>query len=603
MASSRKTTKDYFKPAQAISRFLDDAKEEIQSIAIPVTSSGATNIEQAHVQDSSQSSDMFAMAQACCKELQSNLASGALCLEGDPWVKPRMQEQSSAKEQATSTVSETSFQHSIFVWSPEHLLPGFKMACPTCRVATDNSEWTRPRVLHGLTQINFYLTRKYSCFNCGTGKSKAAGARHKPRKTFVADAPDVLEQLPLSLAALHNLVDSGKIICEPTVLDFIRALATKTSWSGIAEALNELKGRSLQACLQPRGAGLDTAAYQDDWDDFELPATYRLSDGWVRNTYVKDGHRRQAGRAAELATEKGDDILMVDWTKDAAARSGGTWLFNAMDSKRRILAFKLTNTSKPKEVEDILGSLAERGASPDVIYVDDECCGSWKDIVGRIWPQCEVRLDPFHAMRRLSETTSSTQHPWHSEFCGKLSNAIYTYDREVRTALESARLRQKLSRHIPRQDLLKHVPKRVENPERIIAAISSLLAEYKSRCHGAAGPLLTIDTENAWKCLRRHVSQGCLCDPSNVNLHESTGKQAVFGGEAFPILRSRRGSSALEGFHTHQKNWLGMLATHGKEAGTLLLEHGVAKWNRKRHRENVADINARGAGTVKRTCC
>ena len=146
----------------------------------------------------------------------------------------------------------------------------------------------------------------------------------------MADAQDVLEQLPPSLAALHNLVDSGKIICEPTVLDFIRALSTKTSWSGIAEALNELKGRSLQACLRARGA---PAGHQDNWDDFELPAPYRLSDGWVRNTYVKDGHRRQAGRAAELAAEKGDEILMLDWTKDAAARSGGTWLFNAMDSK------------------------------------------------------------------------------------------------------------------------------------------------------------------------------------------------------------------------------------------------------------------------------
>ena len=117
MATSHKTIKDYFKQAQTISHLLDHAKEESQSTAIPVTSSGATNIEQAHVQDFSQSNDMFAMAQACCKEIQSNLASGALCLEGDPWVKPRMQEPSSAKNrlrqqsarQVFSTVS--SFGH------------------------------------------------------------------------------------------------------------------------------------------------------------------------------------------------------------------------------------------------------------------------------------------------------------------------------------------------------------------------------------------------------------------------------------------------------------------------------------------------------------
>ena len=499
-------------------------------------------------------------------------------------------------------IDKASFQHGVFVWSPEHLLPGFKMTCPSCHAATGSSEWVRPRILHGVTQINYYLTCKYSCFNCVAGKSKAAGSRHKQRKTFMADARDVLDQLPPGLAAMHNLIDSGKIICEPTVLDFIRAMATKTSWSGIAEALNELKNRSLQKFLPARGAVLDPACQQDDFANFEIPPAYRLSDAWVRNTYVKDGHRRQVGRTAELATETGDDILMLDWTKDAAARSSGTWLFNAMDSKRRILAFKLTNTSKPKEVEDILDSLAKRGVSPQVVYVDEECCGSWQEITGRLWPQCQVRLDPFHAMRRLSETTSSTQHPWHSEFCGKLSNAIYTYDHEIRSNLECARLRQKLSSHIPRQDLLKHVPKRIENPERIITAISMLLAEYKCRCHAVAGPLLTADTENAWLCLQRHISQGCLCDPKGVSLHQATGKQSLFGGEAFPTLRSRRGSSALEGFHAHQKQWLGALATHGQEAGNLLLEDGVTRWNRKRHREETNDEDLPTSGVSKKIC-
>jgi len=46
-----------------------------------------------------------------------------------------------------------------------------------------------------------------------------------------------------------------------------------------------------------------------------------------------------------------------------------------------------------------------------------------------------------------------------------------------------------------------------------------------------------------------------------------------------------RGASALEGFHTHQKQWLGPLAHHSAEAGTALLADGALRWNRRRRNE------------------
>ena len=103
-------------------------------------------------------------------------------------------------------------------------------------------------------------------------------------------------------------------------------------------------------------------------------------------------------------------------------------MINAMDSKRKILAFKLRCTSKPHEVEAVLQDLRNRGVELQVVYVDDECCGAWSDIVHAMWPGCYVHVDPMHAMRRLTQTTTSPQHPWHSEFCGTLSNAFYTFD-------------------------------------------------------------------------------------------------------------------------------------------------------------------------------
>jgi len=582
MASPTRTIKDYFQGKQITQAVNDQASSE--DTAKPDDAGQIFN------HDVGQNGRDI--AQAYCKEIQSKLALRTLLLQGDPWVRPSLPLCRMQYGPASPSARHGHFQHWIFAWSPEHLFPGFKMTCPSCKCAVGSSEWVRPRILHGLTQISYYLTCRYYCVDCGASNSKASASKKKPRKVFMADAQDVLAQLPMGLAAVHNLIDSGKIICEVSVLDFVRSMATRTSWRGIAEALNELKARSLQKCLLAPNKDDDFSCLSDEWDDFAMPREYLLHDQWVRNMYVKDGHSRKAHRAEELELEKGDDILMLDWTKDAAARSGGTWLFNAMDSGRRILAFKLTNTCKPKEVEDILHALAKRGVRPEVVYVDDECCGSWADIVGRIWPQCSVRLDPFHAMRRLTTTVSSTQHPWHGEFCYKLSSAIHTFDLEVVDKLEAARMRQTLSSRIPRPEMLKHVPRSIENPQKIMAAISKLLADFKSRCHHLAGPLLTTETENAWSCLQQHISHGCLCDPKGVNLYQTTGKQAMIGGEVFPVLRSRRGSSALEGFHTHQKQWLGMLASHGQEAGTLLLEDGVARWNRKRRRDETNDVNS-----------
>ena len=60
------------------------------------------------------------------------------------------------------------------------------------------------------------------------------------------------------------------------------------------------------------------------------------------------------------------------------------------------------------------------------------------------------------------------------------------------------------------------------------------------------------------------------------------------GGESFHMIRAMRGASALEGFHTHQKQWLGCLARHAADAGAALLADGALRWNRKRRREALS---------------
>ena len=52
-----------------------------------------------------------------------------------------------------------------------------------------------------------------------------------------------------------------------------------------------------------------------------MPSQLLLSGKWVRNLYVSDAQARSKEVTQELEAQVGDDILMLDWTKDAASRS------------------------------------------------------------------------------------------------------------------------------------------------------------------------------------------------------------------------------------------------------------------------------------------
>ena len=100
----------------------------------------------------------------------------------------------------------------------------------------------------------------------------------------------------------------------------------------------------------------------------------------------------------------------------------------------------------------------------------------------------------------------------------------------------------------------------------------------------SAQGVLTAATNTAWGSLRRHVAAGCLCDPPGIDLN-SYGATMSVGGDDFQSVASMRGSSALEGFHSHQKGWLGQRAIHSVEAGEALLRDGAVRWNRRRSGE------------------
>lgn len=478
---------------------------------------------------------------------------------------------------------------SVFAWVPERLFPGLQIACPFCGAVCLSTKWATPRKLHTTTRSLVYVTVKYRCRPCkalakNTVSNDTADPHAKPKlaeRSFQADCPQLLSRLPHYVRDSWQLIDTGRILCDASVLDMVRALATRTSWSAIADAINEMKTQAWQRIVaRPYLALCDMIGECACVGDVAQPDNDFLSAAWIRDVYMADFASRRDALTAELTQERGDDVLAVDWTVDAASRCGSKYLFNAMDGKKRILISSLMDTCHPQSVAHLMQSLAERGVQPKTLYVDCECCGAWARIAHRCWPSASVRLDGMHAIRRLTQTTTSTQHPWHEKFCAALSGAVYTYDEEVLAKLQTAYRKQGLRGPLPGNIKSKYVPRVITNARRIADAIDAVLQSFATP-HTQSGPLLTSATGEAWRELRRHVMHGCLCDPPGMHMHE-LGEEIVVYGDKFRIVRTLRGTSALEGFHTHQKAWLGNLARHAADAGAALLADGAVRWNRKR---------------------
>ena len=165
----------------------------------------------------------------------------------------------------------------------------------------------------------------------------------------------------------------GQYLCDAPVVDLVRAMATKSSWSAIAHAINEMRTATWQREVEipfrdlcerfnvnPKSVGRHSAK------------SFQVSAHCIKNMYMQDFWNREPQINKDFEAELGDDILKVDWTHGAATRCRGKHLLNILDGKSRILISQLTPNAKPQASSEAMHILLQRGVQPKVVYVDDQ---------------------------------------------------------------------------------------------------------------------------------------------------------------------------------------------------------------------------------------
>jgi hypothetical protein len=208
--------------------------------------------------------------------------------------------------------------------------------------------------------------------------------------------------------------------------------------------------------------------------------------------------------------------------------------------------------------------------NPFVLYTDRDCCkaGDEKSKFQRLFHRWEfllVRLDWWHFMRRISKVCINESHPLYGIFMTKLSGAIFEWDEKDVNLLRKAKKCElvlaglknpstdAVNKSISKIELAKHCKRRTRGPDKTVCLIEDLILSLKDSTDTLGVPLLREDVWDIWKEEKRHIT--CIQDPECFQLYTKTGEISK-GGVLLPVFRCARGTTSLESFHSHLKNFV-----------------------------------------------
>ena len=165
----------------------------------------------------------------------------------------------------------------------------------------------------------------------------------------------------------------------------------------------------------------------------------------------------------------------------------------------------------------------------------------------------------------VSIRCNNESHPLYGTFMSEILGAIFEWDAFVVNLLRDAkRAELKLAgkpnpstetveKAVTKTELARHYRRKTRGTEVTIRLLDQLRSSFTGITDSIGVPLLKEDAIDIFETEKRHVN--CIQDPDEVQLYTKTG-ELVKGGITLQVYRCSRGTTSLESFNSHIKNFI-----------------------------------------------
>ena len=168
-------------------------------------------------------------------------------------------------------------------------------------------------------------------------------------------------------------------------------------------------------------------------------------------------------------------------------------------------------------------------------------------------------------MRRLSCACTNESHPLYGTFMSQISAAIFEWDHADVELLKKAKVSElqiagikipsaeTVLKAISKQELARHCRRKTRSVTDTTSMLEKVFSSLLNATDTLGVPLLKEDAMAVLNTESRHVP--CLQDPTGVQLYTKVDTIKK-GNVSLPVYRCGRGTTSLESFHSHIKNFI-----------------------------------------------
>ncbi|XP_066915572.1 uncharacterized protein [Clytia hemisphaerica] len=491
------------------------------------------------------------------------------------------------------------FRRRFCLWVPKHKHK-YQFRCPNCpnEELRPSGIYKRLRIVLDIKDWYYLGTEKVSCRKCG--------------KNFIGWDNRLLDQLSIHIRSQFPALLTLKYGCDISLISFLKSRTLGNSPNAFLNTLKEIHSETwikqniayLADCLLHR----KRMFFADYMTTYDIAQPIRELPGaqWFLAAYVRDVWSRKEEIKGAISSVFGR-VLKIDSTNKILKKLAGNdkdsakWVTNLGNEYGSILQLIVTTSESMEALKPIANGIMQRYKRakvklPEILYTDRDCCRQDGPSVFKVlfddedWKYMIVCLDIWHYMRRLALGLTTESHPLYGTFLKRLSGCIFEWNQDdFRLLLEAKKSEMVLIENkepsdatilksLNRKEIARHCQRKTRSHDEIIQSIERLILEMTGVTDLVGVPLLKDDMVDVWTEQKCHVR--CILDPDGIQLYTKVSTQKK-GTVELPVYRCARGSTSLESFHQHIKNFIPGRSANALNFQAYLLD-GLMRWNANR---------------------